>query len=86
MAGGLLVTHYLRRLIMQNDKTSEGLSPVTLEAMQQHRRGEETSFHPSLTQGYQRAEVDHRAEDISRVLGGLLLMALVMAYAFSGNL
>lgn len=69
---------------MHDDKTSEGLSPVTLEAMQQHRTPEETRFHPVLEEDYVRAE-DSASEFVS-FLGGLVLLLLFVLYAFSGNL
>ena len=73
---------------MQNDNkdTEIGLSLSTLDAMQQHRKGEDTEFHPSLGMDYQRPETDPRIEDLSKVIGGLLLVGLALAYAFSGNL
>ena len=72
---------------MHDDNDTEfGLALTTLEAMQQHREGEEeTDFHPSLSAGYERPAA-HSSEGFSAFIGGLLLLLLFLLYAFSGNL
>ncbi len=70
---------------MHDKDTEVGLSLDTLDAMQLHREGEETSFHPVLTGSqYERPPAPNTG--LSDLIGGVLLLFLFVLYAFSGNL
>ena len=64
------------------DQTQQGLSPLTLAEMQEHRNGNDTEFHHVLTTGHRRPEEKRESPLMVALRALAIIICIPLFYLF----